>query len=61
LEGLELVRAIESYGSQSGKTSAVIAIADSGIVGSDARNMDGADGVGDMDGADDTPPNVFVR
>ena len=61
LEGLEIVRAIESYGSQSGKTSAVIAIADSGVVGPDARSMDGADGVSDMDGADDTPPNVFVR
>jgi hypothetical protein len=50
LEGFDIVRTIESCGSQSGKTSAIVAIAESGVVGSDARNMDGADG-----------ENVFVR
>lgn len=32
LEGVELVKLIESKGSQSGKTSAVITIADSGVI-----------------------------
>ena len=60
LEGFDIVRTIESCGSQAGKTSAVVAISASGVVGSVAQNMDGADGVSNMDGADGAPENVFV-
>jgi hypothetical protein len=57
VEGLDIVKNIESYGSSSGKTAAVIAIAESGVV-----DMDGAAGAGYYDHGDGAlPPNVFVR
>ena len=52
MEGLDIVKIIESCGSQTGKTSAVVTIAESGVVGSYALDMDGTDSVSNMDGAD---------
>ena len=48
LEGFDLLRTIESYGSPSGKTSAPVGIAESGVLGPVAQHMD------------DAPENVFV-
>jgi len=58
VEGLNIVKTIESYGSSSGKTSAVIAIAESGVLEPAPHHMDGAetDYYGHGDGA---LPNVF--
>jgi len=53
VEGLDIVKTIESYGSRSGKTSAVVAIADSGV-------MDGAEGTDYYSHGDGAPlPDVF--
>jgi len=60
VEGLNIVKTIESYGSSSGKTSAAIAIAESGVVEPAPRHMDGAAGPGYYDHGDGgVPQNVF--
>jgi len=60
VEGLNIVKTIESYGSSSGKTAAVVAIAESGVLEPAPHHMDGAE-TGYYGHGDGALPNVFVR